>query len=161
MASLEDSKQLVREQVWARLEEASVVQAGVRGHIPDFTGSAAAADLLAGLEVWHAARVVKVVPDRAQYPVRVRALQEEKLVYMAVPRLTEAKPFYCLDPRMLDLDPETAGERETAARVAPLVSVDAMQPVDLIVCGSVAVHKSGARLGKGSGFFRYRDGPAG
>jgi 5-formyltetrahydrofolate cyclo-ligase len=124
----------------------------VRGHIPDFAGSSAAADRLAGLRVWQAARVVKVVPDRAQYPVRVRALQDKKLVYMAVPRLAETRPFYCLDPRMLDLDPETAGERETAARVAPLVSLDAMQPVDLIVCGSVAVHKSGARLGKGAGF---------
>lgn len=39
-----------------------------------------------------------------------------------------------------------------AARVAPLVGVDVMQPVDLIVCGSVAVHQSGARLGKGAGF---------
>jgi 5-formyltetrahydrofolate cyclo-ligase len=152
LTSTQQSKQSVREYVWARLENASVVEAGVRGHIPDFTGSAAAASLLAGLRAWHAARVVKVVPDRAQYPVRVRALQEEKLLYMAVPRLAEAKPFYCLDPRTLDVDPEAAGERETAARLAPMVSVDAMRPVDLIVCGSVAVHKSGARLGKGAGF---------
>ena len=71
---------------------------------------------------------------------------------MAVPRLAEARPFYCLDPRALDLDPEAAGERETAARIAPMVSVDAMRPVDFIVCGSVAVHQSGARIGKGAGF---------
>lgn len=152
MASTKDSKQSVRERVWARLEDAAVVPAGVRGHIPDFTGSAAAASLLADLRVWQAAHVVKVVPDRAQYPVRVRALQDKKLVYMAVPRLAEARPFYCLDPETLELDPEAAGERATAARIAPTVGVDAMQPVGLIVCGSVAVHKSGARLGKGAGF---------
>lgn len=152
MTNLADSKQSVREHVWARLENASVVEAGVRGHIPDFAGAAAAASLLAGLEAWRAAGVIKVVPDRAQYPVRVRALQDGKLLYMAVPRLAETKPFYCLDPRTLDLGPEAAGERETAARIAPMVGIESMQPVDLIVCGSVAVHRSGARLGKGAGF---------
>lgn len=93
-----DSKQSVREHIWARLEGASVVEAGVRGHIPDFMGSAAAANLLAGLRAWQTAQVVQVVPDRAQYPVRVRALRDGKLLYMAVPRLDEVRPFYCLDP---------------------------------------------------------------
>jgi 5-formyltetrahydrofolate cyclo-ligase len=152
LASLEDSKKSVREYVWARLEQASVVEPGVRGHIPDFAGAAGAADLLAGLGAWRAARVVKVVPDRAQYPVRVRALRAGKLLYMAVPRLAEARPFFCLDPEKLDADPEAAADREIAARIAPLVSIDAMRPVDLVVCGSVAVSRSGARLGKGAGF---------
>ena len=152
MASLEDSKKSIRERVWARLEQAAVVEPGVHGHIPDFAGAAAAADRLAGLAAWEDAHVVKVVPDRAQYPVRVRALRAGKLVYMAVPQLAEARPFFCLDPKTLEVDPEAAGDREIAARVAPMVSVDAMQPVDLVVCGSVAVSKSGARLGKGAGF---------
>jgi 5-formyltetrahydrofolate cyclo-ligase len=152
LTSQKESKKSTREYVWARLEQASVVQPGVHGHIPDFAGAAAAADRLAGLGAWHAARVVKVVPDRAQYPVRVRALRAGKLVYMAVPRLAEARPYYCLDPATLEVDPATAGDREAAARIAPLVSIDAMRPVDLVVCGSVAVSMNGARLGKGAGY---------
>lgn len=31
--------------------------------------------------------------------------------------------------------------------------MDEMRPVDLIVCGSVAVDRRGARLGKGAGYF--------
>jgi 5-formyltetrahydrofolate cyclo-ligase len=50
------------------------------------------------LPVWHAARTVKAVPDKAQLPVRARALTEGKLVYMAVPRLADALPFFLLDP---------------------------------------------------------------
>ena len=152
MASFERSKQSIREHIWALLERASVVEPGVYGHIPAFAGAAAAADQLAELRAWRAASVVKVVPDRAQYPVRVRALRAGKLLYMAVPRLAEPQPFYCLDPRTLEIEPEEAADRETAARIAPLVSVDEMQPVDLIVCGSVAVNKAGARLGKGAGY---------
>jgi 5-formyltetrahydrofolate cyclo-ligase len=32
------------------------------------------------------------------------------------------------------------------------VDVDQMEPVDLVVCGSVAVNHEGARVGKGGGF---------
>jgi 5-formyltetrahydrofolate cyclo-ligase len=38
---------------------------------------------------------------------------------------------------------------ETAARK---VGVEEMQPVDLIICGSVAVNRRGVRLGKGAGY---------
>lgn len=152
MASAGESKRSVREHVWARLELAAAVEPGAYGHIPDFAGAGVAADRLAGLGTWHVARVVKVVPDRAQYPVRVRALEAGKLLYMAVPRLAEARPFYCLDPGTLEVEPEDAADREIASRIAPTVSIDAMRPVDLIVCGSVAVNKNGARLGKGAGY---------
>jgi 5-formyltetrahydrofolate cyclo-ligase len=92
------------------------------------------------------------VPDRAQLPVRVRALAEGKLVYMAVPRLAAERPFYLLDPAELTVPPEEAASSEVAATVARTVDVDDMRPVDLIVCGSVAVNRQGVRLGKGAGY---------
>ncbi len=98
------------------------------------------------------ARVVKAVPDRAQYPVRVRALRAGKLLYMAVPRLARARPFYVLDPGKLTVGPEQAADTATAARLAPTADVAVMRPVDLVVCGSVAVNRAGARLGKGAGY---------
>ena len=45
-----------------------------------------------------AAGTVKSNPDSPQLPVRVRALKDGKLVYMAVPRLAEPDPFFVLDP---------------------------------------------------------------
>lgn len=146
------SKQAIRESVWNRLEQARVVEPGVAGYIPDFRGAVEAAARLAALPAWQQASVVKAVPDRAQYAARVLALQAGKLVYMAVPKLADARPFLLLDPRRLPVGPRQAADRETAAGIAPQVDTGQMQPVDLIVCGSVAVTPQGARLGKGAGY---------
>ncbi len=82
----------------------------------------------------------------------MRALRDGKLVYMAVPRMASLRPFYLLDPHRLVVSPEQAAEPATAARVAPCVGVEDMQPVDIVICGSVAVNRSGARIGKGAGY---------
>jgi 5-formyltetrahydrofolate cyclo-ligase len=42
----------------------------VIGRIPNFVGAEAAADQLAALPAWEAARVVKANPDKAQRAVR-------------------------------------------------------------------------------------------
>ncbi|GGO19558.1 5-formyltetrahydrofolate cyclo-ligase [Microbispora rosea subsp. aerata] len=146
------AKQEVRERVWALLEQEQVVPPGVRGRIPAFTGAEAAAELLATLSIWREAAVVKAVPDKAQLPVRARALAEGKLVYMAVPKLAEAQPFYLLDPAELTVPVTDAASSKVAATVARRVDVEQMRPVDLIVCGSVAVNRQGVRLGKGAGY---------
>jgi hypothetical protein len=46
--------------------------------------------------------VVKSNPDAPQLPVRARALADGKLPYMAVPRLTDERPFILLDPGRLE-----------------------------------------------------------
>jgi 5-formyltetrahydrofolate cyclo-ligase len=122
------------------------------GHIPAFVGAEAAAARLAELEVWKGATVVKSNPDRAQLPVRLRALYDGKLLYMAVPRLTTLKPFYVLDPAVLEGELEVAATSGGAADVAPQVDVVEMRPVDFIVCGTVAVNRRGVRIGKGAGY---------
>ena len=152
MPDTRQAKNAARERVWSALEQGGAAEPGVHGHIPDFTGADLAAERLAGLREWLAADVVEIVPDQAQYPVRVRALAAGKLVYMAVPRLAQTRPFYCLDPAQLTVGPGEAADRQTADRIAPTVDIAAMQPVDLIVCGSVAVSENGARLGKGAGY---------
>ncbi len=124
----------------------------VHGRIPAFVGADEAAGRLAGLPAWERARVIKAVPDKAQLPVRARALEAGKLVYMAVPMLADALPFYLLDPKTLTVSPVEAAAKEVAARVARKISVEEMQPVDLVVCGSVAVNRDGVRLGKGAGY---------
>jgi 5-formyltetrahydrofolate cyclo-ligase len=151
-AEVDDAKQALRVQVWDLLEREHAVERGVHGRIPAFTGAGAAAARLAGLPAWQAAQVIKAVPDRAQQPVRERALHDGKLVYMAVPMLADDHPFYVLNPASLTVAPAEAASREGAAGAAPKTGVDQMRPVDMVVCGSVAVNRNGARLGKGAGY---------
>lgn len=150
--SINNGKQRIRERVWDLLEREQVTDPGVSGYIPAFAGTWTAAGLLAGTPEWEAAQVIKAVPDRAQQPVRERALRDGKLVYMAVPRLAEDPPFYELDPGRLPVPPGEAASREGAARVARRVGPGQMRPVDMVVCGSVAVNRDGTRLGKGAGY---------
>jgi len=146
-------KQRVRERVWALLDESRAVHdASARGRIPNFKGADEAARRLAELPAWHSARAVKAVPDKAQLPVRARALAEGKTVFMAVPRLADPRPFYLLDPTALTVPPGEAASSKVAAAVASKVGVESMPAVDLVVVGSVAVDRSGTRVGKGAGY---------
>lgn len=148
-AKVQCAKQAVRERVWALLEP---THGDVTGRIPPFIGAASAAVRLAEHPGWQDARVIKAVPDKAQRPVRVLALQEGKRVYMASPKLATENPFYLLDPEELRVPPVEAAERRTAEKVAQPVGVNEMPLIDLIVCGSVAVTSEGVRLGKGAGY---------
>ena len=152
---IDAAKREVRERIWSLLDAHGVVRPpGAAGHIPNFIGADTAAGRLAELSAWTRAQVIKSNPDRAQLPVRVRALSGGKTVYMAVPRLETVKPFYHLDPQGLgpDEDLNVAATGGGAAHTAPRVSLQQMRPVDLIVCGSVAVDRRGVRLGKGAGY---------
>jgi len=149
------AKRAVRERIWNLLDAYGAVQPpGAASHIPSFVGSDTAADCLAELPAWAEADVIKSNPDRAQLPIRVRALSDGKTVYMAVPRLETVEPFYLLDPQALgsDVDLSVAATGVGAARMAPRVGLQQMRPVDLIVCGSVAVDRRGVRIGKGAGY---------
>ena len=71
---------------------------------------------------------------------------------MAVPMLADDLPFYVLDPASLTVPPAEAASRRTAARIAPKIALGQMRPIDMVVCGSVAVNRRGTRLGKGGGY---------
>ena len=147
------AKAALREQVWSDLDRPGIARfPKPANRIPNFVGAEAAARLLAETDEWAAASTVKSNPDSPQWPVRQRALVDGKVVYMAVPRLAEADPFFLLDPEQLADDPRTASSIKGAARSARTVRLDELEPVDLVVTGCVAVDESGARLGKGGGF---------
>jgi 5-formyltetrahydrofolate cyclo-ligase len=149
-----DEKQAIRERIWRRMREARVhAFPGPEGRIPNFAGSGEAAERLAATDEWEQARTVKCNPDAAQRPVRSRALAHGKIVYVAVPRLREARCF-------LELDPAKIGERARrravtiggAAELGRPVHPREMPRIDLLVCGCVAVDRRGRRLGKGGGY---------
>lgn len=149
---IREAKQGVRERVWSLLDRERVAPGGGSGRIPAFEGAEAAASHLDELDFWRAAGVVKTVPDRAQLPVRAKALEQNKRVYMASPRLASELPFFLLDPYDLGAPPRDIAERHVAVRHGRPVDLSGMLPVDVVVCGSVAVNRQGVRLGKGAGY---------
>jgi len=125
---------------------------GAKGRIPNFTGAEKCAELVARLEVWENARAIKSNPDSPQRAIRHLALKQGKIVYMAVPRLRERKCFVELDPRRLDNKLYKASSIKGAFEYGRQVTISQMEEIDLILCGSVAVRRDGARVGKGGGY---------
>ena len=145
-------KQALRERIWDELEESGAARFPFppHGRIPNYRGAEDAAERLTDLDAWKDADVIKSNPDAPQLPVRRRALRAGKTLYMAVPRLSDEKCFLRLDPQEIeDVDDATtvSGSSEHGVQVGP----EAMEPIDLIVSGSVAVNRRGARVGKGEG----------
>jgi 5-formyltetrahydrofolate cyclo-ligase len=149
-----DSKQRVREEIWRALTDNKVARfPGAQGRIPNFIGAEVAARHLTTLPVWQGAGALKCNPDAPQRSVRYAALQAGKVLYMAVPRLRELKPFIALDPALLGPSGLwKASSIQGAFAVGKPVALAEMRPIDLIVAGSVAVSHDGARLGKGGGY---------
>lgn len=151
--SVLEAKAALRERVWRALQEHKASRfPGAEHRIPNFVGAEEAAERLRATPAWAAASTIKANPDSPQWPVRQRALEDGKRVYMAVPRLAERRPFFLLDPDRLADSPRKASSIKGASRSATTVDVDDLEPVDLVVTGCVAVSEDGARLGKGGGF---------
>jgi 5-formyltetrahydrofolate cyclo-ligase len=147
------AKAELRKEIWAALRTAKATRfPGPEGRIPNFVGAEAAAQRLRGTEAWQRAGTLKANPDSPQWPVRQRALEDGKLVFMAVPRLAEQEPFFLLDPEHLAGSAREASSIKGASKSALPVGIDELKPVDLVVAGTVAAGLDGARLGKGGGF---------
>lgn len=147
------SKDDIRDSVWEILQKKKVARfPGAVGRIPNFIGAEACAKQLAETRYWKAARVLKINPDSPQRAIRQKALAEGKLIYMAVPRLRSEKPFIELYPNRLKCSSYAASSIKGAGRYGRPVTLAEMPKIDLVICGSVAVNRRGARVGKGGGY---------
>lgn len=149
------TKKEVRDQVWTQMQEIGVGRFPFpnKGRIPNFKGAEAAADRLAEHPAFLEAKTLKCNPDAPQLPVRLSALRHGKAVYMAVPRLRKKECFICLDPKTIDPQNfrKAASIKGSEQFGTPILPND-LPFIDLIVAGSVAVRKNGARAGKGGGY---------
>jgi len=147
------TKDKIRDEIWRLLQKRKVARfPGAEGRIPNFIGAEACAKQLAEMLFWKRAKVLKVNPDSPQRAIRQRALAEGKIIYMAVPRLRSEKPFIELDPKKLKCSPYVASSIKGAGQHGRPVALKEVPKVDLVVCGSVAVNRQGARVGKGGGY---------
>ena len=148
-----NTKEVIRKEIWALLQKQKVARfPGAEGRIPNFIGAEACAKQLAKTTYWKAAKVLKINPDSPQRAIRHRALAEGKIIYMAVPRLRSDKPFIELDPKKLKCSPYVASSIKGAGQHGQPIGIAKLRTVDLVVCGSVAVNRRGARVGKGGGY---------
>src|SRR5215468_4935673 len=147
------SKDEIKDEVWSEMQARRVARfPGARGRIPNFIGAEKCAALVDRLKAWQKARAIKSNPDSPQRAIRHLALKQGKIVYMAVPRLREKKCFVELDPRRLGNKLYKASSIKGAFEYGRQVTVEQMEQIDLILCGSVAVRRDGARVGKGGGY---------
>lgn len=148
-------KDKLRTEIWSLLKQQAASIGDPFGHIPNFIDAQLAAENLAALPIWQQAKTIKCNPDAAQIPVRMRALQDGKRLYMAVPRLTDDRCFVELTAGDLQRQNVSIAESAIARKAltsGKLVSFAEMEPIDLVIVGCVAVARNGGRTGKGAGF---------
>lgn len=102
--------------------------------------------------MWRRAKVLLLTNDPPQSELRRLALRDGKVVYLAVPKLKGDRCFVELDTQRLGSRRHRVLSLVGAMRFGRLVSPADMKPVDLVICGSLAVTRQGARLGAGGGY---------
>jgi len=146
------TKDAIRQKVWTRVITAGVVRfPGAQGRVPNFAGAERAARLLTQLTIWKRATVVKCDLSAPQLPLRRAALAEGKILYLPLPGLHAERCFLEIDPSRLGSRPWRAASLRGALRWGRPVAPHELRSIDLVVVGSVAVSRQGARVGRGSG----------
>jgi 5-formyltetrahydrofolate cyclo-ligase len=145
-------KQLLREQIWDKLEKSGVALFPLPcyGRIPNFVGFENAADRVRSLREWKEARVVFANPDFAQQKIRENVLLAGKVLVMASPRLKHG--CVVVDPKDVRGLENLASTIRGAFKYGKTVDFQKIPKPDLIIEGSVAVDMNGHRLGKGGGY---------
>ena len=160
-AGRDSNKDVLRNDVWGRLEDSGMSLGPVWSHIPNFIGADQAAWHLAQTDAWKQAKTVKCNPDPPQIPVRLRALYDGKVLYAPVPYLTREFPYLRIDPRKLSdkgVSFELAATSEGYMLHGERVEFDQVEPLDFCVRRLGRGKPRGWTDRQGSRLCRSRDG---
>ncbi|MFX1253374.1 MAG: 5-formyltetrahydrofolate cyclo-ligase [Promethearchaeota archaeon] len=146
------TKDELRRYVWKQMTEKQVAlfPLPIYDRIPNFKGADEAAKRVFGTDIWQDSKYLKSNPDSPQKWIRLKALEEGKTVFMAVPRLREVECFVKINvPTELS---KKAATIRGAFKYGVLVHPRNMPKIDLVIAGSVAVNPECQRIGKGGGY---------
>jgi len=150
MDAVIDSKQQIREFVWRKLKEYNLSVGPCYGKIPNFIGSATAANRVIYSRFFRNAEVIYSTPDPPQKPIREAALYLRKTLIISTRALSRG--FLLLQP---DEIPKGAYRYASTYRGAMTYGkrIDMLEGIhiDIFVMGSVAVDRNGGRIGIGDG----------
>ncbi len=133
-------------------EQGAARFSGAQGRIPNFPGAEAAARRLAALPEWDRAETLKCNPDSPQLPEGPWRCSKESASTWPCPGC-ESSGLSCCSIRAFSTEhPRKAASIKGSASAGRPVGLDQMPHIDLIVCGTVAVNRDGARIGKGGGY---------
>ncbi|XP_042209053.1 methenyltetrahydrofolate synthase domain-containing protein-like isoform X2 [Homarus americanus] len=149
------TKHDIRDKVWSHFEEHDLATfpRPVSNRIPNFKGAGEAGQRVCNLQCFTSAQTIKVNPDKPQEEVRFLTLEAGKVLLVPTPRLRSG-----LFNRMEGHASENKENLRVMAQTEGMkkhskpVGLDMGISVDLIVIGSVAVSRTGRRIGKGEGF---------
>lgn len=123
------------------------------GRIPNFKGSEEAAAKLLDLEDFKNAKSIEVNPDKPQEAARILVLENNKTLYVPVPRLKDRLLKHITVPEgSTKSQIREAISRRGIENSGKPIDIDEDIKIDLLVLGSVAVSKEGYRIGKGRGY---------
>ncbi|KZE64889.1 5-formyltetrahydrofolate cyclo-ligase [Fictibacillus phosphorivorans] len=147
------TKHEIREKVWNKLAEEKLGRFPfpLTNRIPNFKGAEAAARFISEMKEYKEASVIKVNQDSPQLPLRAQILKDGKMLLVPTPRLKDG--FIQVKPEWVPKGEERkAASLSSISNYGRVLPLSQMPEIDLIVVGSVAIHRDGRRLGKGEGY---------
>ncbi|HDI31312.1 MAG TPA: 5-formyltetrahydrofolate cyclo-ligase [Thermofilum sp.] len=148
--SVMENKRQIRETVWKKLKEYNLSVGPCYGKIPNFIGSATAANKVIYSRFFRRAKVIYSTLDSPQKLIREAALLSGKTLVLSTPRLS--KGFILLNPKEI---PRNAYNYASTYRGAMMygLKMESLEGlhIDMFIMGSVAVDRKGGRVGKGDG----------
>ena len=97
-------KSALRTAMWKLMDEKEISRfPGAFNKIPNFEGAERAASRLRKTPEWMKCNVLKVNPDTPQKYIRQAALEDDKVLYMPIPKLSQIPPFVTLSKTALHL----------------------------------------------------------
>lgn len=142
----EVTKHTIRRRVWEHLERNgfSSFPRPVYGRIPNFKGCEEAAAKLSDIEAYKECITIEINPDKPQEPARILALENNKNLYVPVPRLKEGLLKHISVPEDANKNAlKQAVSRKGIDENGTTIGVNDNIHIDLLVLGSVAVSKEG------------------
>ena len=153
MPDTKEVKERIRNKIWRAMEESGIARfpKPVAGRIPNFHGAETACYSASRLAEFVLAHTIKINPDTPLTHARYIALKMGKRVIMPTPKLREG--FLLIDPSRIPGDRlREASTIRGSFIYGSKISVHKIPRVDLVLVGSVAVNRHGARVGKGGGY---------